>query len=74
MLFRSSYLPQKYQEYLSALEKAINPVFCVLPGLFNGFCGLEVAKYIYNDRDNRRVYNILCKRKKGINPVIVELD
>lgn len=47
-----SYLPQKYQEYLSALEKAINPVFCVLPGLFNGFCGLEVAKYIYNDRDN----------------------
>lgn len=45
-------LSEKYQDNLFALDKAINPVFCILPGLFNGYCGLEVSNYIYNNKSD----------------------
>ncbi|HFI0215598.1 TPA: lanthionine synthetase LanC family protein [Streptococcus suis] len=59
-------LSQKYTDYMYSLEKATNPVFCVLPGLFNGFCGLEVANNVYNDSNDsfegqKKLIQGLCK-------------
>lgn len=45
-------LSQKYLDYLPLLKRATNTTFCVLPGLFNGLCGLKVANSIYEDAND----------------------
>lgn len=67
-------LSSKYLKYLTSLERATDVVFCVLPGLFNGFCGLEVANNIYSDIDDNfsgqkklieQLYRYLCVIEEG---------
>lgn len=67
-------LSSKYLKYLTSLERETDVVFCVLPGLFNGFCGLEVANNIYSDIDDNfsgqkklieQLYRYLCVIEEG---------
>ncbi|VLG12905.1 lantibiotic synthetase [Streptococcus pneumoniae] len=67
-------LSSKYLKYLTSLERATDVAFCVLPGLFNGFCGLEVANNIYSDIDDNfsgqkklieQLYRYLCVIEEG---------
>lgn len=45
----SDLVKDEYLDKLSSLYKALTPNFCRFPGLFNGFVGLEIAKYIISD-------------------------
>ena len=67
-------MSSNYLKYLTSLERATDVVFCVLPGLFNGFCGLEVANNIYSDIDDNflgqkklieQLYRYLCVIEEG---------
>lgn len=60
------FLNNDIMEVKAKLEKAVSSNFCVFPGLFNGLCGLELSRRLYDENNDSIMNQVELLKKLSI--------